>query len=69
VVKSLNRPGGNITGIAFQTVELTAKRLGMLRELAPQTTRFAALVDPAYAFTDGLVKDAQGSAAALGLPI
>jgi putative tryptophan/tyrosine transport system substrate-binding protein len=41
----------------------------MLRELAPQTTRFAALVDPAYAFTDGLVKDAQGSAAALGLPI
>jgi putative ABC transport system substrate-binding protein len=69
LVKSLSRPGGNITGIGFQTVELTAKRLGILRELAPQATRLAALVDPAYAFTDGLVRDAQVSAAALGLSI
>src|SRR5262249_12643843 len=69
LVNSLSRPGGNITGIGFQTVELTAKRLGILRELAPQVTQLAALVDPAYAFTDGLVREALASAASLGLSI
>ena len=69
LVKSLNRPDGNVTGIAFQTVELTTKRLGMLRELAPQAVRFGVLVDPAFAFNASLVKDVQASAAALRLPV
>src|SRR5262249_34270390 len=46
-----------------------AKRLGMLRELAPGANRFVALVNPNTAFTDALVKDLQASASALGLPI
>jgi len=67
LVASLNRPGGNVTGISFQTVELVAKRLELLRELAPRATRFVALVNPDDPFTDAVVKDLQASAASLGL--
>jgi len=69
LVTSLNRPGGNVTGVNFQTVELVAKRLGMLRELSPAANRFVALVNPNTAFTESVVKDLQASASALGLPI
>ena len=69
LVASLNRPGGNVTGISFQTVELVAKRLELLRELAPRATRFVALVNPDVPFTDAVVKDLQASAASLGLPV
>jgi len=69
LVASLNRPGGNATGVNFQVVELVAKRLGMLRELAPGANRFVALVNPNTAFTDIVVKDLRASASALGLPL
>jgi ABC-type uncharacterized transport system substrate-binding protein len=69
LVTSLNRPGGNATGIAFQTAELVPKRLGLLRELAPQATRFAALVKGHSVVTDAVVKDLQVSARTLGLPL
>jgi len=69
LVASLNRPGGNATGVNFRTVELAAKRLGMLRELAPSANHFVALVNPNTVFTDAVVKDLQASASVLGLPI
>jgi ABC-type uncharacterized transport system substrate-binding protein len=69
LVASLNRPGGNATGVSFLFVELVSKQLGMLRELAPGANRFVALVNPNTAFTDAVVKDLQASASALGLPI
>jgi putative tryptophan/tyrosine transport system substrate-binding protein len=69
LVTSLNRPGGNATGVNVQLVELVTKRIGMLRELAPGANRFVALVNPNTAFTDAVVKDLQVSAPALGLPI
>jgi len=69
LVDSLNRPGGNATGVNFQLAELVTKRLGILREIAPGSNRFVALVNPNTAFTDAVVKDLQSSGSALGLPI
>jgi putative ABC transport system substrate-binding protein len=69
LVASLNRPGGNVTGVKTLNVELTAKRLGLLRELAPQATRFVALVSPNAAMTDAIVKDVHASVPTLGVPV
>src|SRR5439155_15475966 len=46
LVASLNRPGGNITGFSSMSVELAAKRLGLLTELLPRASRFVVLVNP-----------------------
>jgi len=69
LVASLNRPGGNATGVKTLNVELTAKRLGLLRELAPQATRFVALVGRNAVLTDAIVKDVQASVPTLGVPV
>jgi putative ABC transport system substrate-binding protein len=69
LVASLNRPGGNATGVNLQLVELVGKRLGVLREVAPGANRFVALVNPTAAYTDAVVNDLEASASALGLPI
>jgi putative tryptophan/tyrosine transport system substrate-binding protein len=46
LVTSLNRPGGNVTGVSFFAARLGAKRLELLRELAPTATTIAVLVAP-----------------------
>jgi ABC-type uncharacterized transport system substrate-binding protein len=69
LVASLGRPGGNATGVNLQLVEVVAKQLGMLRELAPGANRLLALVNPNTAYTDAVVKDLQASALALGVEI
>ena len=69
LITSLNRPGGNVTGVKNLNVELTAKRLGLLRELAPRATRFVALVSPNAALTDPIVEEVHASVPTLGVPV
>jgi ABC-type uncharacterized transport system substrate-binding protein len=66
LVASLNRPGGNVTGVSFMSVELTAKQLGLLRELRPGATRIAVLVDPRWPLTKPFVSELQAAALAVG---
>jgi putative tryptophan/tyrosine transport system substrate-binding protein len=67
LVASLNRPGGNITGVAILSNELIAKRLEMLRELVPSGSLCAFLVNPANPFAEVETREVQAAAAALGL--
>ncbi len=47
LVRTMNRPGGNATGVTTGNTELAPRRLQLLRELVPQATKFALLVNPA----------------------
>ena len=69
VVASLNRPGGNLTGFYFMGSELTAKRLGLLRELLPAARRFAVLVNPGDPSSVSMGADAQSAASTIGRQI
>jgi len=67
LVTSLNRPGGNITGITFMNIEITAKRLGLLHELLPNATRFGVLINPRNSIiAETMAKDATAAASAMG---
>jgi putative ABC transport system substrate-binding protein len=66
LVASLNRPGGNLTGVVFITSPLGAKRLELLRQLAPKATTVAMLVNPNTGETEAERTDVQGAAQALG---
>jgi len=70
LVASLAQPGGNLTGINFFEVELSAKRLELLRELVPGAARVAVLVNPAEVTnTEAILKDVELAARAMGLQI
>jgi len=62
LVASLNRPGGNVTGINFFTVELVAKLMQLLRELAPAVKRVAVLVNPTDPEGYQTLRDVQSAA-------
>jgi len=71
LVSSLSRPGGNATRINFFSSEVTAKRMGLLRELLPKATRIGVLVNPTnnVEITEKTVKDVNAAADPLGLQI
>jgi ABC-type uncharacterized transport system substrate-binding protein len=69
LVPSLNRPGGNVTGVSFFTIALGAKRLELLHELVPNATIFAMILNPKSPNADVQLKDAQAAAHALGQQI
>jgi putative tryptophan/tyrosine transport system substrate-binding protein len=69
LVTSLNRPGGNVTGITFLLSALVAKRLELLRELVPGATIIAFLVDPTFPTAEPATKEAEAAARALGFQL
>src|SRR5262245_7184494 len=70
LVASLNRPGGNLTGVTTLTVELGAKQLEVLHELVPTATIMALLVNPTNPTNaEKLSRDLQAAARSLGLQL
>jgi putative ABC transport system substrate-binding protein len=69
LVPSLNRPGGNVTGITSMNAELAAKRLGLLRELVPKASHYFTLVKPSSELAAPYVRDLRGAATSLGIEI
>jgi putative ABC transport system substrate-binding protein len=65
LVTSLNRPGGNITGVSFFTSALEPKRLELLREVNPNAGLIAMLVNPKSPDSETQVKDVQAAAHAI----
>jgi putative tryptophan/tyrosine transport system substrate-binding protein len=66
LVASLNRPGGNVTGVALFTGQLGAKQLGLLRELLPKAALVAVLVNPNNPLTEAVTTDVRAAAAVTG---
>jgi ABC-type uncharacterized transport system substrate-binding protein len=70
LVASLARPGGNLTGITFLALDLSAKRLELLRELVPGIARVAVLVNPAEAaVAETTLRDVETAARGFGLQV
>jgi putative ABC transport system substrate-binding protein len=69
LVSSLNRPGGNVTGVTNLHAELMPKRLEVARELLPAATLIGVLVNPTNSQTDALLKDIHAAANILGLQL
>jgi putative ABC transport system substrate-binding protein len=65
-VASMNRPGGNVTGIAALTGDLSGKQLGLLHDLVPKAATIAALVEPRQRVGFIALRDARDATAALG---
>jgi putative tryptophan/tyrosine transport system substrate-binding protein len=66
LVSSLNRPGGNVTGIAFLTLALEAKRLGLLHELIPTATEVAVLLNPTFPDVAEQLREVEEAARMIG---
>src|SRR5262245_16607017 len=69
LVTSLNRPGGNLTGVMLFIEELVAKRLELLRELIPQARVIGVLFNPNSPTAEHQMSEAQGAARTLGLEL
>ena len=70
LVRSLNRPGGNVTGVAFLTVEVAPKLLEMLHDVIPTATSFALLVNPANpSIAESVTSNVQAAVRTLGLEL
>jgi putative ABC transport system substrate-binding protein len=69
LVASLNRPGGNLTGLSTLGLEVGPKQLELLHRLIPAVTTMALLVNPTFPDTTSLAQKLQSSARALGLDL
>lgn len=69
LVASLNRPGGNVTGISLQSAFLAAKRLGLLHEIAPKLTTLGVLLNPSNPAAASQLRDLQEAAGTISLQL
>ncbi len=69
LVASLNRPGGNATGVTYVTSALGGKRLELLRDMAPAARSIAVLVHPDNPTTEPFMRDLRAGAGTLGLQL
>ena len=69
LVESLNRPGGNMTGVYLFAEELEGKRLGLLHDVVPKATIIAVLIDANRLYADAQLRDVQSAAARLGVQL
>jgi putative tryptophan/tyrosine transport system substrate-binding protein len=69
LVASLNRPGGNLTGVYMFASGLEAKRLGLLHEMVPKAMTIAVLINPNFADAENQVRDVQAAADRLGVQL
>jgi putative ABC transport system substrate-binding protein len=69
LVASLNRPGGNVTGVSLLGNELGPKRLGLLRDLLPNAGLIAALVNPTNPNTESDSKEMLAAAQSIGMTL
>jgi ABC-type uncharacterized transport system substrate-binding protein len=69
LVASLNRPGGNLTGVGFLEVQIIAKRLELLHEIVPAVTRIGFLVNPTSPRIGALTKEVETGAGTLGVQL
>lgn len=69
LVQSLNRPGGNATGVSVLTTAPESKRLGLLHELVPGTKAVGVLINPYYQEAEAQARELRDSASTLGQPI
>jgi len=67
LVASLNRPGGNVTGVSWTASALSAKRLGILHQLVPKASVVGLLVNPDYQEVNVQVRELKDAAAAIGV--
>jgi putative ABC transport system substrate-binding protein len=69
LVESLARPGGNVTGLSFMAIDMSGKRLELLKEAVPSLSRVALLVDFSNPNKESTIKLHQAAAQALGLSL
>ena len=69
LVASLNRPGGNVTGISLLNGALEAKRLGLLHEIVPKAATLGVLLNPSYPGAATQLRDMQEAAHTIGLQL
>jgi putative tryptophan/tyrosine transport system substrate-binding protein len=69
LVASINRPGGNITGVSWLSGEIGAKGLGLLHDLLPRAARLAVLVDPNSPVSQAFAANVRAAAAHIGAQI
>jgi putative tryptophan/tyrosine transport system substrate-binding protein len=69
LVASLAHPGGNITGLSWQTTESTGRRLGLLKEMLPKLSQTAVLLDPSDTVATSELRAIQSAARTIGVVI